>query len=282
MDESSKNIKYAYTLNTDGACAGNPGSMGIGGVLRHNVTNEIIATFSEPSGYGTNNEAEYLAVIRGLELAKTYAPESLLVRADSQLIVYQITGTYSIRQNRLHALERSVAKIVKEIDCPVRFEWIRREQNSEADALASKSVGMPMAKVDNKGQVQHWRWDETFVPDDAKIAELPKLHAECQKGIERLHRLKEKVKFANFMELRTGGYDPYSRMETPKLQNVINVRFGESTWQWLTDTYGVEMSGYGLKVCRWVARGLRPDLAAKKASVDMEVESNILKNRTRR
>ena len=38
----------------------------------------------------TNNEAEYEALLKGLELAKSLGPESIIVQGDSQLIINQV------------------------------------------------------------------------------------------------------------------------------------------------------------------------------------------------
>ena len=60
-----------YSLFTDGACEFDdeykPINAGIGGVIKSD--NEILFSFSENIGVKTNNEAEYLALIKGLNLS---------------------------------------------------------------------------------------------------------------------------------------------------------------------------------------------------------------------
>ncbi|HID72643.1 TPA: reverse transcriptase-like protein, partial [Candidatus Micrarchaeota archaeon] len=57
-------VMVAYT---DGASSGNPGPMGLGVVLYKNDFR--VEELSEYLGVGTNNMAEYTAIIRALETA---------------------------------------------------------------------------------------------------------------------------------------------------------------------------------------------------------------------
>nr|XP_009766566.1 PREDICTED: uncharacterized protein LOC104217919 [Nicotiana sylvestris] len=49
----------------------------------------------------TNNEAEYVAVIAGLELARELRIEQVVIKRDSQLVVNQMQGTYTVRETRM-------------------------------------------------------------------------------------------------------------------------------------------------------------------------------------
>ena len=46
----------------------------------------------------TNNEAEYETLLKGLELAKSLRPESVLVQGDSQLVIGQVNGTCEAKE----------------------------------------------------------------------------------------------------------------------------------------------------------------------------------------
>ena len=46
----------------------------------------------------TNNEAEYEALLKGLELAKSLGAESVLIQGDSQLVIGQVNGTYEAKE----------------------------------------------------------------------------------------------------------------------------------------------------------------------------------------
>src|SRR6516164_5917031 len=84
----------------DGGSRGNPGEAGIGvyfpGVVR----------IAEYLGTGTNNYAEYSALLTALRFAVFARCSELHVYADSELVVKQIQGEYQVRNesNRpLHA-----------------------------------------------------------------------------------------------------------------------------------------------------------------------------------
>ena len=63
-------VNENYLLFTDGACEFDneykPINAGIGGVIK--LKNKTLFSFSENVGVKTNNEAEYLALIKGVEL----------------------------------------------------------------------------------------------------------------------------------------------------------------------------------------------------------------------
>ena len=55
----------------------------------------------------TNNEVEYKAFLKGLELAKSEEAKSILVLGDSQLVMGQINGTCEAKEERMRRyLER--------------------------------------------------------------------------------------------------------------------------------------------------------------------------------
>ena len=49
---------YDFLVYIDGACAGNPGVMGVGYVIYQNPGQNLVATCSYSPGTGTNNPAE--------------------------------------------------------------------------------------------------------------------------------------------------------------------------------------------------------------------------------
>ena len=271
-----KRDNYQYTVNVDGACAGNPGLMGIGGVIVK--SGETIHSFSEAKGFGTNNEAEYLAVITALEYMIPLCPESVIIISDSQLVVNQINGMYGINYPHLAKLFNRVQTLIKQIGCPVDIVWASREDNKEADALASAAAGMPMAPISDNGSINLWIPDPDYRPDADKLTELPELNWECERGIRDIVRMGGKAKFGEYAALRTGGFDGYSKTDTELLKYYISVRFGQDAVDWLVDAVGEETE-YARKVFRWAARGLPPDMALKKVSVDTEITANAVNKR---
>lgn len=129
------------TLYFDGACVPNPGAMGIGAVL--DGPEGPLAEISEKlPGQGTNNEAEYTAIIRGLEKATELGVTDLTIRGDSNLVVQQLLGKFRIREPRLRPLHARVQELAAELDS-VDIQWVPREQNKRADALSYRALEPP-------------------------------------------------------------------------------------------------------------------------------------------
>ena len=58
----------------------------------------------------TNNEVEYEALLKGLELAKSIEAESILILGDSQLVMGKVNGTCEAKEERMKKyLEKVVA-----------------------------------------------------------------------------------------------------------------------------------------------------------------------------
>ncbi len=91
---------YVYI---DGGSRGNPGPSAIGIVFYDENKNKI-AEHKECIGECTNNQAEYKALIRGLELATAYCRKKIMCFMDSELVVRQLSGVYRIKNEKLREL----------------------------------------------------------------------------------------------------------------------------------------------------------------------------------
>jgi ribonuclease HI len=136
-----------YTeLHCDGASSGNPGDAGIGIVISIPSQNKTLQ-ISEYIGVTTNNVAEYTALIKGLETAKTLGTDRIRVFLDSELIVRQINGQYRVRNRGLLPLwtkARSLLQTFKEYN----IIHIERKENREADRLAKAAIKKRVVKRD--------------------------------------------------------------------------------------------------------------------------------------
>lgn len=124
------------TINSDGAAVPNPGSAGIGAVL-HNDKGDVVAEISKYIGHSTNNKAEFLALIAGLEKALEMGAEHVDIKSDSELIVRQIEGRY--RSKAMKPLFEQVVSLLGEFKS-YTVQHIPREQNKEADALSKRAL----------------------------------------------------------------------------------------------------------------------------------------------
>ncbi|MDY6852649.1 MAG: ribonuclease HI family protein [Thermodesulfobacteriota bacterium] len=127
-----------WTLYTDGAARGNPGPAGAGAVLR-DENGDLLAEVSRFLGRGTNNEAEYQGLIFGLEEALGLGARRLKMRLDSELVVKQVSGLYRVKNKRLRPLYQRVMALLQDLET-YDILHIRREKNTEADALASRAA----------------------------------------------------------------------------------------------------------------------------------------------
>jgi len=123
-------------IYTDGACLGNPGPMGVGIVFVKN--DRIVKKISRPIGKGTNNIAEYMAVLTALQEAKKMGEKNITLRADSQLLIKQLNREYKVKAKHLRQLHDAVVLLARELN--VKFEWIEREKNKIADYLSKKAI----------------------------------------------------------------------------------------------------------------------------------------------
>jgi ribonuclease HI len=125
------------TIYTDGASRNNPGESGAGiYILRDGEPFEQIACYL---GKTTNNIAEYTAAIIALEHAAKVGARKVRLFADSELMVKQINGLYKVKNEGLKPLHTKVKGLIARIGS-VEVQYIPREKNKEADALANKAI----------------------------------------------------------------------------------------------------------------------------------------------
>ena len=113
-----------YT-NSDGGSRGNPGPGAIGVIIRTEDT--ILTKYSSLIGkFVTNNIAEYEALIKTLELASKHTDEEITCFLDSELIVKQLLGEYSVKNPRLLELFIRVQKLQENFQ-RIRYVHVSRE-----------------------------------------------------------------------------------------------------------------------------------------------------------
>lgn len=126
-------------VEADGGSRGNPGSAGSGAVVIDYETGNVLFEVVRYIGVATNNVAEYVALIAGLEQAFEHDPDAeVLVRMDSKLVIEQMAGRWKIKHPDMQQLAIRVQALVR--GKVVSWQWIPREQNSLADALANQAM----------------------------------------------------------------------------------------------------------------------------------------------
>ena len=122
----------AWKLSVDGAS----NAQGSGAGLILTSPEGIDIEYALRFGFHTsNNEAEYEAVIAGLNLTHSLEVGQLEVYSDSQLVVRQIEDTYEAKSGRMILYLRKVHDLLKKFVL-VQVKHVPRAENSQADALA--------------------------------------------------------------------------------------------------------------------------------------------------
>lgn len=128
----------SVSLYCDGASRGNPGPSGAGVVLL-DEKGEQIFELSRYLDNGTNNEAEYRALVRGLEAAVDLGVKRIEIFSDSELVVRQLSGKYKVRNPRLRSLFDQAVSRLQQFDDYAIFH-VGRELNQQADRLANEAI----------------------------------------------------------------------------------------------------------------------------------------------
>lgn len=136
------------TINIDGGSRGNPGPAAYGCYLQPEGMPAI--ELKGKLGRTTNNVAEYHGLIRGLEKAIEIGANDVFIRADSELLVRQMTGVYRVKNDNIIPLYHVAQELIKRLG-HVSFQHVYREQNSQADRLCNEALDDPVLPVEKLG-----------------------------------------------------------------------------------------------------------------------------------
>ena len=127
-----------HIANIDGASRGNPGPASYAVVVR-GPDGAIVLELAKNIGRETNNVAEYYALLAALDYATNHGIHALRIRSDSELLVRQMQGRYKVKSADLKPLHERAAKLSRQLQY-FKIEHVRRELNTDADALANVAL----------------------------------------------------------------------------------------------------------------------------------------------
>lgn len=127
-----------FVVETDGGSRGNPGPAGAGALIKRGDTGEILWQSGEYLGETTNNVAEYRALIMAYEALTEFPDGDVEVRADSKLVVSQMSGAWKIKDANIRKLALHARDLIA--SRRVTYTWVPRAQNAAADALANRAM----------------------------------------------------------------------------------------------------------------------------------------------
>jgi ribonuclease HI len=133
-----KNKPAVWRLYTDGASKGNPGAAGAGWVLI-NEKHSVAIKECKFLGQATNNEAEYQALILGLQKALSLGIIEIRIYMDSELLVRQLNGLYKVRNPRLNVFFSQARDLLKKFT-NYAIMHVPRAENREADRMANEAI----------------------------------------------------------------------------------------------------------------------------------------------
>lgn len=123
---------------TDGGSRGNPGEAGIWVYITDEQGWE--EKRYKYLGIKTNNEAEYTAALLGVKRCIELGATEIELYADSDLVIKQLSGIRKIKKDELKILHSEIKQLISECNIQIRYTWIPREQNKEADRLSNVAM----------------------------------------------------------------------------------------------------------------------------------------------
>ena len=127
-------------IYTDGGSRGNPGPAAVG-VYIETLGKKI----GQCIGVRTNNDAEYEALILGLQKVKHFIGKEKAKKTeiacylDSELVVKQLNHEYKLKEPRIQQYFIEIWNLTLEYGV-VTFTHIPREKNKVADALVNEAL----------------------------------------------------------------------------------------------------------------------------------------------
>lgn len=133
-------MQEKIVMYTDGGSRGNPGPAAVG-VYIETLNKKI----GQCIGVKTNNDAEYEALILGLQKVKQFVGKDKSRKfnvdcfLDSELVVRQLNHEYKLKEPRIQQYFIEIWNLMLEYS-QVTFTHIPREKNKVADAIVNEAL----------------------------------------------------------------------------------------------------------------------------------------------
>jgi ribonuclease HI len=125
---------------SDGGARGNPGPAAIAFLIL-SETGQVLIANSRYVGSRTNNQAEYEALIAALKSAIALHAEEVICHLDSELVVKQLNGEYTVKNSELKKLWNKVQELSKHLKKTSFINVPRTNiQIQKADALVNNTL----------------------------------------------------------------------------------------------------------------------------------------------
>lgn len=90
----------------------------------------------------TNNEAEYLWAYYWIKRAIELWALEVELFMDSNLVIRQLSWEWKIKKEELKCINNDIIWLIKNSNIKMSYNWIRREENKEADRLSNIAMNI--------------------------------------------------------------------------------------------------------------------------------------------
>jgi len=144
MERFSQKPKDWLIVHVDGAADNR--SRGAAGAVVADSRGQVldlagrrVRAIEENSGSLSNVEAEYAALILGMELAQKFRDRPIEFRCDCEVVVRQMRGEFGVKSAAIKNWHRRACELARSFR-QVRYVHIRRQQNQLANGLAADAL----------------------------------------------------------------------------------------------------------------------------------------------
>lgn len=140
----SKQTPSKFTLFFDGGYDEKMKRSGLGCVLTYHLGENIYRIRKNLATHipATNSEAEYFSLFHGLELLRQldFFPQDIIIKGDSLGVINQLKGEWPVLDPKLNEYADQIEGLLKTFQLKAHFQHVPRDQNKEADQLATLAL----------------------------------------------------------------------------------------------------------------------------------------------